>query len=36
MWKMEKFSVERKEMSQKIPLGFVADWKKVDTESNVV
>ena len=30
MWKVEKCSVERKEMSEKIPIEFVADWKKVD------
>ena len=29
MWKVEKFSVERKEMSEKIPVEFVTDWKKV-------
>ena len=30
MWKVEKCSVERKEMSEKIPIEFVTDWKKVD------
>ena len=34
MWKVEKkpyekFSVERKDMSEKIPAEFVTDWKKV-------
>ena len=32
MWKVEKISVERKEMSEKIPVEFVNDWKKVDTD----
>ena len=32
MWKVEKFSVERKEMSQKIQVEFVTDWKKVDAD----
>ena len=32
MWKVEKFSVERKEMSQKILVEFVTDWKKVDID----
>ena len=26
---MEKFSVERKDMSEKIPAEFVTDWKKI-------
>ena len=32
MWRVEKFSVERKEMSEKIPVGFVTDWKKLDID----
>ena len=32
MWKVEKFSVERKEMSVKIPVEFVTDSKKVDID----
>ena len=32
MWKVEKFSVERKEMSEKIPVECVADRKKVDID----
>ena len=32
MWKVEKFSAERKETSEKIPVGFVTDWKKVDND----
>ena len=32
MWKVEKFSAERKEMSEKIPVEFVTDWKKVDID----
>ena len=32
MWKVEKLNVERKEMSEKILVEFVTNWKKVDID----
>ena len=32
MWKVVELIVQRKEMSQKIPVEFLTDWRKVDID----